>query len=117
MNAGRNCNSKGRTTSVAFAAALTSIVAALGGAGCNTAQPLNRHGDTAEIREVLQAKLFRDARFSMVTGVRVNAANGVVTLSGRVATDADLEVAGRLASSVKGVATIYNEIQVEKPGP
>jgi osmotically-inducible protein OsmY len=104
-------------TSVAFAAALASVVAALGGAGCGAAQPLNRHGDTAEIKEMLQAKLFRDARFSTVTGVKVNPANGVVTLSGRVATDADLDVAGKLASSVKGVATIYNEIQVEKPGP
>jgi osmotically-inducible protein OsmY len=49
--------------------------------------------------------------------VKVNPANGVVTLSGRVATDADREVAGKLASSVKGVAMIYNEIQVENPGP
>ena len=117
MNTGRNYNSKGRMTSIAFTAALASVVAALGGAGCDTAQPLNRHGDTAEIKEMLQAKLFRDARFSTVTGVKVNPANGVVTLSGRVATDADLDVAGKLASSVKGVATIYNEIQVEKPGP
>jgi|NGEPerStandDraft_6_1074524.scaffolds.fasta_scaffold29446_1 osmotically-inducible protein OsmY len=116
MNTGRNCNGKRRTTSVEFAA-LASVVAVLGGAGCNTAQPLNAHGDTAEMKEALQAKLFRDARFSTVTSVKVNPANGVVTLSGRVATDADREVAGKLASSVKGVAMIYNEIQVENPGP
>ena len=70
MNTGRNYNSKGRMTSVAFAAALASVVAALGGAGCGTAQPLNRHGDTAEIKEMLQAKLFRDAR-SRLEGIPV----------------------------------------------
>jgi osmotically-inducible protein OsmY len=117
MNTGRNCNGKRRTTSVEFGAALASVVAVLGGGGCNTALPLNAHGDTAEMKEALQAKLFRDARFSTVTSVKVNPANGVVTLSGRVATDADREVAGKLASSVKGVAMIYNEIQVENPGP
>jgi osmotically-inducible protein OsmY len=117
VNTGRNCNDKRRTTSGAFAAAVASVVVVLGGAGCSTARPLNVHRGTAGITEELQAKFFRDARFSTGTSVKVNPANGVVTLSGRVATDADLEVAGKLASSVKGVAMIYNEIQVEKPGP
>lgn len=117
MNTGRNCSGKRRTTFVALAAALALVVTVLGGTGCSTARPLNAHGDTAEIEEALQAKLFPDARFATVTRVKVNPTNGVVTLSGRVATDADREVAGKLASSVKGVVMIYNEIQVEKPGP
>src|ERR1017187_31308 len=117
MNTGRNCNGKRRTTSVAFAAALASVVGVLGGAGCSTVQTLNAHRDTVEVTEALQAKLSSDARFSTVQSVKVNPANGVVTLSGRVATDADREAAGKLASFVKGVAMIYNEIQVEKPGP
>ena len=117
MNTGRNCNGKRRTTSVTFAAALASVVGVLGGAGCGTVQTLNAHRDTVEITEALQAKLSRDARFSTVQSVKVNPANGVVTLSGRVATDADREAAGKLASFVKGVAMIYNEIQVEKPEP
>jgi osmotically-inducible protein OsmY len=117
VNTGRNCNGNGRTTSGAFAAAFASVVVVLGGAGCSSTQPLNVHRDTAEIAEALQAKFFGDARFSTGTSVKVNPANGVVMLSGRVATDADLDVAGKLASSVKGVAMIYNEIQVENPGP
>ena len=117
MNTDRNCSGKRRTTSGAFAAALACVVVVLGGAGCSTAQPLSVHRDTAEITEALQAKFFGDSRFSTGTSVKVNPANGVVTLSGRVATDGDRDVAGMLASSVKGVAMIYNEIQVEKPGP
>ena len=120
MGTGRNCNGKAKTTSVALAAALASVVAVLGGSGCGTAQPLNAlnaREDTAKIQEALQAKLARDQRLSKLTSVKVNPANGVVTLSGLVPTDAEREAAGKLASSVKGVAMIYNEIQVEKPGP
>ncbi len=120
MNTGRNCNgtTRWRTPSVAFGVALASVVAVLG--GCGTARPLdasNARGDTAEIQRALQATLARDGRLSSVTSVKVNPANGIVTLSGRVATEAEREAAGKLASSVKGVAVIYNEIQPEKPGP
>ncbi|HSB64649.1 MAG TPA: BON domain-containing protein [Thermoanaerobaculia bacterium] len=123
MNTGRNCNGKRKTTSVALAAALASVVAVLGGAGCGTAQPLNaraEQGDTAKIakiQEALEANFARDRRLSTVTSVKVNPTNGVVTLSGLVPTDVEREAAGKLASSVKGVAMIYNEIQVENSGP
>jgi osmotically-inducible protein OsmY len=120
MDTGRNCNGKKRTTSAALAAALASVVAVLGGAGCGTTPPLNARyapEDTAAIQEALQTKLARDGRLSTLTSVKVNPANGIVTLSGQVATDADREAAGKLASSIKGVAMIYNEIQVERPGP
>jgi osmotically-inducible protein OsmY len=116
MNTGRDCNGKSKT-SFAFASALASFVAVLGGAGCSTVHPVNANVNTAEIQEALQAELARDRRLSMVTTVKVNPANGVVTLSGLVPTDSDRAAAGKLASSIKGVAMIYNEIQVEKPGP
>jgi osmotically-inducible protein OsmY len=121
MNTGRNCNGKRRSTCVALAAALASVVAVLGGAGRGSAQPLTarkaeaKKVDPVEIRKALLAKLSRDARFSTVTTVTVDPVNGTVTLSGRVATEADRDAVGKLTSSVPGVSMIYNEIQPEKP--
>ena len=117
MNTGRNCSGKRRTTCSAFAAALASAVVVLGGAGCSTAQPSNVRRDTAEITEALQAKFFRDARFSTGTSVKVNPGNGIVTLSGRVATDADLEVAGKLAELRQGRRHDLQRDSGRKPGP
>ena len=124
MDTGRNCNGKRKKSYVVLAAALSSVVAVLGGAGRSSAQPpaarkeeVRKRVDTEEIRKALQAKLSGDARFSRVSNVKVDPANGVVTLTGRVATEADRDAVGKLVSSVKGVAMIYNEIQPEKPGP
>ncbi len=123
MDTGRNCNGKRKKRSVLLAAAL-SVVAVLGAAGRSSAQPpatskeeVKKRVDTDEIKRALQAKLSGDARFSKVSNVKVDPANGIVTLTGRVATEADRDAAGKLVSSVKGVAVIYNEIQPEKPGP
>jgi len=94
-----------------FLAAASS--AFLGVAACHTTtQARLRRPDSADI-ESLKAKLAKNARFSKLTKVTVNPANGVVTLSGHVASEADRAEAGRLASSVKGVAMIYNELQPE----
>jgi osmotically-inducible protein OsmY len=120
MSIGRNCKAKRRRISVALTATLLSLGAVLGCSGCGTARPLSARRDTrdtAEIQKALQMKLAGDARFSRVTNVKVDPANGVVTLSGRVASESEREDVGKLASSVKGVAMIYNEIQPEKPGP
>ncbi len=88
-------------------------VASLGGAGCGTSTPAPvTRANSADI-EALKAKLARDARFSKLTKVTVNPANGVLTLSGQVPSESDRADAGRLASSVEGVAVIYNELQVE----
>lgn len=94
-----------------FLAAIS--VAPLGGAGCKTTTPAPvTRADGAGI-EALKAKLARERRFAKLTKVTVNPSNGVVTLSGQVPSESDRDEAGRLASSVKGVAMIYNELQVE----
>jgi osmotically-inducible protein OsmY len=95
----------------AYAATLL-FIAFLGGAGCtSTPLPVLR-ASSSDIEAALKAKLGQDVRFSTTTNVSVNPASGVVTLSGQVACDADREAAGRFASSVKGVAMIYNELHV-----
>ena len=49
--------------------------------------------------------------------IRVQAADGVVELTGAVATDIDREQAGMVAASVEGVATVYNNLSVtDDPG-
>lgn len=88
-------------------------VASLGGAGCKTTTPAPvTRADGADI-EALKAKLAQERRFSKLTKVIVNPSNGVVTLKGQVPSESDRDEAGRLASSVRGVAMIYNELQVE----
>jgi osmotically-inducible protein OsmY len=46
--------------------------------------------------------------------VTVDPASGAVTLAGEVSSNADRADAGRLASSVPGVAFVYNEIEVHR---
>lgn len=97
-------------------ACLTGIlaVASLGGAGCTTAtRPPMARADSTDI-EALRAKFANDARFSKLKGVDVDPRRGVLTLSGQVSTKADRADAGALASSVKGVAIVYNELEVER---
>lgn len=90
-----------------------STVASLGGAGCQTTTraPLTQ-ADSAAV-EQLKAKLSREARFSKLTKVTVDPKSGVLILSGQVPSESDRADAGKLASSVEGVAVIYNELQVE----
>ncbi len=78
-----------------------------------TTQSLGPKRDGADMEIAVKAKLERDARFSRVAKVEVNPAKGLVRLSGRVANEADRSAAGKLVSSVKGVAMIYNELEVE----
>lgn len=102
-----------KSTFCALCVLAASAVASLGGAGCQTTTraPIT-WADSADI-EALKAELAKDARFSKLTKVTVNPTSGVVTLSGQVPSESDRADAGRLTSSVKGVAMIYNELQVE----
>lgn len=101
-------------TAAALALALTAGAA---GTGCATAQTATRATcrDVAAIEAAVKAKLAKNARLAAGTSVRVNQSNGVVTLSGRVASKEDRAAAGRLASSVRGVTVVYNEIDVDDP--
>lgn len=74
------------------------------------------HANSSEF-EALKRELTRDARFSRLTNVSMDPARGVLRLrlAGDVSSEADRAYAGRLASSVPGVAYIYNEIQVHSP--
>lgn len=90
-------------------------VSVLSGAGCSTTTPAAAaRADHADI-EALKAELTREARFSRLTNVSVDPSSGVVKLAGEVSSKEDRADAGRLASSVPGVAVVYNEIQVRGP--
>ena len=81
---------------------------------CATAKAPARRVDEAALTAALRAKLAKEARIASVTNVTVDPATGIVTLSGRVASPEDREIAGRLACSVKGVSIVYNELQVRR---
>lgn len=91
---------------VAAAAAATLLA-------CATAKAPARRVDDSELTTALRARLAKETRLATFTKVAVDPATGIVTLSGRVASKEDREIAGRLACSVKGVSVVYNELQVQ----
>lgn len=91
---------------VAAAAAATLLA-------CTTAKAPALRVDGSALTSALNATLAKEARLARVTKVAVNSATGVVTLSGRVASAEERELAGRLACSVKGVSVVYNELEVQ----
>lgn len=86
----------------------TSVVLAIilaSGMGCA------RKADDAKISAEVQGKFSQDSGLSSKQ-LTVQAANGVVTLSGTVDNDAQRDAAGRQAASVSGVRTVINDLQV-----
>jgi len=82
------------------------LVAVLGlGVGC--AKPPN----DAQVTSEIQTKLGADSGLQNKQ-LTVQAANGTVTLSGTVDTDAEREVAARYAASAPGVKQVINNLQV-----
>jgi hyperosmotically inducible periplasmic protein len=70
--------------------------------------------DDATITTQVKAKLTEE-RASNLTRVRVSTTRGTVVLSGVVETPAQRIRAEQLASQVKGVKEVTNNLQVEKP--
>ena len=75
----------------------------------------------AQITVEIQSKLYSDSAIQS-RQIEVQAANGVVTLSGEVGTDAERVAAAGDAATVEGVKTVVNNLQVQQaevssPGP
>ncbi len=79
-------------------------------AGCNALQSLRAPDDKA-ITSSVQAKLFEDPVLK-TRDIRVNAQNGVVTLTGSVGTDLEKAAAERMAGQVSGVKQVANQLTV-----
>lgn len=82
------------------------IAATLMGVGCNKSQPTD-----AQVASSVQSKINADSAVPSKT-VAVQAANGVVTLSGNVASDNERLAAANDAASIGGVKTVINNLEV-----
>ena len=90
-----------------YVLALT-LVLALGFAACS------RGRDDAQIAGEVQQKIFSDSSIQS-RQITVQAANGVVTLSGNVANENERTAAAGHAAQVAGVKTVVNNLQVSAP--
>ncbi len=81
------------------------VVLALGLGACSRAR------DDAQIGSEVQQKIFSDSTVKS-RDITVQSANGVVTLSGQVATDAERTEAANQAAQVPGVKTVVNNLTV-----
>jgi hyperosmotically inducible periplasmic protein len=92
------------------------LIVLLLGAGCQsmTGESAGRNIDDATITTEVKAKLAAE-KASNLTRVSVTTANGSVSLAGIVATPADRVRAEQITRSIKGVKTVANNLQIEKP--
>lgn len=85
-------------------------LALMAAAGCGS-KPNDK-----QIAEAVQGKIYRDASITS-RQINASAANGVVTLDGAVASDAERQSAAADASQVEGVKTVVNNITVASAVP
>ena len=78
-------------------------------AGCN--QKVAR--TDAQIASDVQSKIYGDAAVQSRT-IAVQASNGIVTLNGNVANDAERGAAANDAAAIDGVKTVVNNLQVQQ---
>jgi len=64
----------------------------------------------------VRAALALQKDFELLGDIDVTAADGVVTLSGRVSTAAQRELAELISRGVHGVAQVTNELEISAPG-
>ena len=74
----------------------------------------SRAPNDAQVAGEVQGKLYADSNVP-TKGVTVTSANGVVTLSGTVSSDAERLAAASDAAQVAGVKTVVNNLQVAPP--
>ena len=67
----------------------------------------------AQVASEVQNKIYSDAAVQS-RGISVQAANGVVTLTGSVNSDAERNAAGNDAGAIDGVKTVVNNLQVQQ---
>lgn len=78
-------------------------------AGCNRTPART----DAQVASDVQNKIYSDAAVES-RGISVRAANGVVTLSGDVTSDAERNAAANDAGAIDGVKTVINNLQVQQ---
>ena len=93
-----------KTNSLFISSLLLAIVLGMG-AGCA------RKPNDAQISSDVQSKFSQDSGLASKQ-LKVQAEDGVVTLSGAVDNDAQRDAAGRQAATVAGVKTVINNLQV-----
>jgi hyperosmotically inducible protein len=81
---------------------------------CKTTSSPGRQVDDAAIKTAVKAKMAADVRLSTLTNIEVNSTNGIVTLSGQVASESDRDQAAAVARTVDGVVRVNNELQVKR---
>lgn len=67
----------------------------------------------AQVASDVQSKIYSDAAVQS-RGISVQAANGVVTLTGSVNSDAERNAAGNDAGAIDGVKTVVNNLQIQQ---
>ena len=88
------------------------LVLALAVGGCNTAQSPEQQVDDTAITATVKTQLATDIELSTITGIEVDTRNGVVTLSGKVSSDAVKRRAETITQNVDGVVRVTNDIEV-----
>jgi hypothetical protein len=97
-----------RNRSLYFFLAATLGLAVL--AGCNHSAPVRTD---AQIASDVQGKIYSDSAVQS-RSITVQAADGVVTLSGDVSSDSERVAASNDAGAVSGVKTVINNLQVQQ---
>jgi len=90
-------------------AAVMILIAGLS-VGCNKATPARTD---AQVASDVQSKIMSDPAVQS-RDISVNAANGVVTLSGTVSSDAERNASSNDAGAVNGVKTVINNLTIQQ---
>jgi osmotically-inducible protein OsmY len=92
------------------------VVLVLGGSGCRsmTGESAGENIDDATITTEVKAKLTAD-KATNLTRVSVATVHGNVSLTGLVPTAVDRTRAEEISRAVKGVRSVTNNLQLEKP--
>ena len=91
-------------------------VAIVGGPAQAADRSIGEKMDDAKITTAVKTKLTAD-RMKNLVDVSVETDDGVVRLSGKVATAEDKFQAERIARRTNGVREVRNELRVENPSP
>ena len=86
-------------------------VLALGLGACSSTQSASTQVDDAALTAAVKSKLVADPEINPFN-IDVDSNDGVVTLTGRVATQAAKNEAGQIAGSTEGVVRVDNRLEV-----
>jgi hyperosmotically inducible protein len=83
--------------------------------GCRTNETPRAQVDDLKITAELKSKLASDVGLSSVTDIAINSTNGVVTLSGEVASAEVRDKTVSIANSIPKVVRVIDNLQIVKP--